>query len=319
MSNLNFHGWAEFGAKFRAMQRTSVCLCFVFFFPCFLQIRSLNLRHEKFPLTRFSPFDTLTTSISRLRGGELTDQADKLDKELMLDSHFSDLKNEQTLDSLQGELETVDSRDLIIPDTHATIESAIQHADHGDQVFARAGVHQAPEALFVNRTSIHICGDEQANFLCRWFLMERSWGTFQGVSCAYRLPEDAIIDEACITAFSALWLFEDCELRAVDCPTMRLVGHANCTLLRCNLGGLDSEAGLLATNALSAFDASVVLLHCCAIEDTGCFADRPARDDHGEVAPPHPHARRRSAITPPPPSLACPPPLRVSADIAGGP
>ena len=78
-------------------------------------------------------------------------------------------------------------------------------------------------------------------------------------------------------------MFEDCELRAVDCPSLRMVGRANCTLLRCNLGGLDSKAELLATHAISAFDASVALLVRCAIEDSGCAEDRPARDADGEV------------------------------------
>ena len=101
-----------------------------------------------------------------------------MEDELMLDSQLSNISGRMA-DTFLDEEEGTDSRDLIIPDTHATIELALLHADHGDQVYARAGVYQSAEALFVNRSSIHICGDEKANFLCRWFLMERSWGTFQ--------------------------------------------------------------------------------------------------------------------------------------------
>ena len=117
----------------------------------------------------------------KLRGGNSNDDK-MIEDDLILDSHVSNTSCRLPFSFQDDDLDNVESRDLIIPDTHPTLELALQASDHGDQIFARAGVHHAAEALFVNRSSIHVCGDEQANLLCRWFLMENSWGTFQVVA-----------------------------------------------------------------------------------------------------------------------------------------
>jgi hypothetical protein len=131
-------------------------------------------------------------TVVNLRGGNMDGKDDMIDEDLILDSQVSNI-SARFPDTFQDDGQAnADSRDLIIPDTHPTLELALQCADHGDQVFARSGVHQANEVLFVNRSSIHVCGDEQANLLCRWFLMEESWGTFQVYQTALHVCSGSI-------------------------------------------------------------------------------------------------------------------------------
>jgi len=196
--------------------------------------------------------------------------------------------------------ETRRGRDIILPDTCGTVPEALEVAENGDRIFFREGSFTW-EHIAVVREHMHIAGDDKSCLLGAWLLQEDTAGLFQGVCCASKQAKtegNACLPDATVTSFSASWIFEDCELRAVCAPVLRLFDSANTTLLSCNIGGVGgSEASaadddlLRATDAIVAMSSSNVLLYRCRIEDTGDADSRPPRDLQGNIISHEPAGR----------------------------
>jgi hypothetical protein len=179
-------------------------------------------------------------------------------------------------------------RDVILPDMYRTVPEALEAANAGDRIFFREG-RFVWDNLAVVREHMRITGDDKSCLLGAWLFNADTAGLFQGVCCAVKHEQKAALPDAAITSFSADWILEDCELRALHSPVIRLLDSANMTLLYCNIGGLGAgeaaadDDSLRATDAVVAmFDANVVLYRCC-IEDTGDADTRPPRDLRGNI------------------------------------
>jgi hypothetical protein len=181
-------------------------------------------------------------------------------------------------------------RDVVVPDACRTVPEALETARAGDRVFFREG-RFAWDHMAVVREHMHIAGDDKSCLLGPWLLQEGTAGLFQGVCCAVRhsAADAAVLPDATVTSFSASWILEDCELRAVHAPVLRLLDNANMTLLYCNVGGVGGGDGsanddlLRATDAVVAMASSNLLLYRCRIEDTGDADSRPPRDLKGNI------------------------------------
>ena len=181
-------------------------------------------------------------------------------------------------------------RDVIVPDTCWTAEEALHVARPGDRVFFREGSF-AWDDIAVVRRHMHIAGEDKSCLLGAWLLQAETTGLFQGVCCAAKHQGEPLagLADATVTSLSASWIFEDCELRAVRGPVLRLLDSANVTLLFCNIGGvgggnasLDDDL-LRATDAVVAMSSSNALLYRCGIDDTGDVDTRPPRDLQGNI------------------------------------
>ena len=206
-------------------------------------------------------------------------------------------------------------RDLVVPDACRTVPDALETARAGDRVFFREG-RFTWDNMAVVREHMHIAGDEKSCLLGPWLLQEGTAGLFQGVCCAVRhsAADAAVLPDATVTSFSASWILEDCELRAVHAPVLRLLDNANTTLLYCNVGGVgggdgkDNDDLLRATDAVVAMASSNLLLYRCRIEDTGDADSCPPRDLKGNIISlsrasgpvgmriVHPYGRRSSVL-----------------------
>jgi len=180
--------------------------------------------------------------------------------------------------------------DIILPDSCRSTDEALLRAGPGDRVFFREG-RFAWDNIAVVRQHMHIAGDDKSCLLGAWLLQADTAGLFQGVCCAvkHRGEASSAISDATITSLSASWIFEDCELRAVRSPVLRLLDSANATLLFCNIGGVGGgNAGIdddlfRATDAVVAMASSNVLLYRCRVDDTGDMDTRPPRDLQGNI------------------------------------
>ena len=190
-------------------------------------------------------------------------------------------------------------RDVILPDACRDVGEALELASSGDRLFFREGSF-AWEHVAVVGERLHIAGDDRSCLLGAWLLQEKTAGLFQGVCCAtkHQHGRTAALPDATITSFSASWVLEDCEIRAVHAPVLRLLDAANITLLSCNIGGVGSGQGaegdspeaiaadedlLRATDAVVALSSANVLLYRCRVEDTGHADSRPPRDLQGNI------------------------------------
>jgi hypothetical protein len=179
---------------------------------------------------------------------------------------------------------------VVLPDSFRTVSDALEAAGAGDRIFFREGSFTWEHVAMVCER-IQISGDDKSCLLGAWLLQADTAGLFQGVCCASKHHNEpaAVLPHATITSFSASWIFEDCELRAVRAPVFRLFDEANSTLLSCNIGGVgtgDASADedlLLASDAVVAMSSSNVLLYRCRIEDTGDADTRPPRDLQGNI------------------------------------
>ena len=182
-------------------------------------------------------------------------------------------------------------RDIVVPDACETVAEALEAARAGDRVFVREGRFAWDHVAIVGEHT-HIAGDDRSCLLGPWLLQAGTAGLFQGVCCAVKhsSADAAVLPDATVTSFSASWILEDCELRAVRAPVLRLLHNANMTLLFCNVGGVGGgEGGSSNDDTLRATDAAVVtawsnlLLYRCRIEDTGDADSRPPRDLKGNI------------------------------------
>ena len=181
-------------------------------------------------------------------------------------------------------------RDVVLPDEFSIVADALEAAKAGDRVFFREG-RFAWQDMAVVREHMHIAGDDKSCLLGPWLLQTDSTGLFQSLCCAvkHNREDKTILPDATITSFSASWILEDCELRAVHAPVLRLLDDANTTLLSCNIGGVGGSGDsadddlMRATDAVVANRRSNVLLYRCRIEDTGDADSRPPRDLRGNI------------------------------------